>query len=158
STTLRVGAPLFSNPTLRNFEPRVGLAWDPLHNGKTLARFSFGIYDVLPLIYQYSKIEDVAPFFLTGTLSPAPAGSFPAGAYPLLTADPTKLPLSVVLVDPSPRRAYVMQWNFNIQQALRPDLTATLAYTGSRGAHLPYTQGDANIVLPTLTAQGYVWP
>jgi hypothetical protein len=158
STTLRVGGPLFSNPTLRNFEPRVGFAWDPFRNGKTLLRSSFGMYDVLPLIYQYSKLEDVAPFFLTGTLSPAPAGAFPTGAYPLLTADPSKLPLSVAWVNPNPRRAYVMQWNFNIQQALRPDLTATVAYTGSRGEHLPYTQGDANIVLSTATAQGYLWP
>jgi hypothetical protein len=158
SPTLAVRAPLFSNPTLRNFEPRVGLAWDPFHTGKTLLRSSFGMYDVLPLTYQYSKLEDVAPFFLTGTLSLVPAGAFPTGAYPLLTADPTKLPLSAVLVDPNPHRAYVGQWNFNVQQAIRPDLTATVAYTGSRGLHLPYTEGDANVVLPTLTPQGYLWP
>src|SRR5215471_2110771 len=32
------GDPLFSNPTLRNFEPRVGLSWDPFGSGKTAVK------------------------------------------------------------------------------------------------------------------------
>src|SRR6185437_7651620 len=42
--TPTLGAPLFNNPTLRNFEPRIGFAWDPFGNGKTAVRGAFGFF------------------------------------------------------------------------------------------------------------------
>ncbi|HZZ16758.1 MAG TPA: TonB-dependent receptor, partial [Candidatus Sulfotelmatobacter sp.] len=57
--------PLFtSNPTLHNFEPRVGFAWDPLNNGRLAVRGGAGLFDVLPLPYEYYDLETQAvPFF-----------------------------------------------------------------------------------------------
>jgi hypothetical protein len=51
------------NPTLKNFEPRVGFAWDPFHNGKTSVRGGFGVFDALPLPYELVfNATSTAPF------------------------------------------------------------------------------------------------
>src|ERR1700676_4251377 len=85
-STPHLGDPYFLNPTLRNFEPRVGFSWDPFHNGTTAVRGGFGVFDVLPLPYQFLLLAGSAsPFISLGTVRNLPVGSFYAGAFPLLT-------------------------------------------------------------------------
>jgi hypothetical protein len=55
---------LFSNPTLRNFEPRIGIVWDPFKDGKTVVRTGAGVFDVLPLPYQFIFLQYRADGFL----------------------------------------------------------------------------------------------
>jgi hypothetical protein len=51
-----------------------------------------------------------------------------------------------------------MQWNMNIQRKLTPNLTATVGYVGTSGVHLPFHMDDGNMVLPTQTSAGLLWP
>jgi hypothetical protein len=152
-----VGDPLFSNPTLRNFEPRVGLSWDPFGSGKTEISAGFGMFDVLPLPYLIQTNELFsAPFFQLGSSTDLPAGSFPSAAFAVVAGSSDTF--RQAYFDPHPRRNYVMQWNLTIQRELTKDLSAMVGYVGSRGVHQPFRVEDVDIVLPTLTPQGYLWP
>jgi hypothetical protein len=155
-TAPHLGNPLFYNPTYRNFEPRVGFSWDPFREGKTSIRGGFGLFDVEPLLYEYSLTElQLSPFATSGRVSPMPVGSYPSGAYSLLSASNAQ---RVAYVQPNQPRDYVMQWNFNVQQEFLPNTTAMLAYAGSRGVHQLFRGDDMNMVMPTLTPAGYQWP
>ncbi|HXP82340.1 MAG TPA: carboxypeptidase regulatory-like domain-containing protein [Verrucomicrobiae bacterium] len=154
--------PLFKNPTLRNFEPRLGFAWNP-RSGKTLFRGGFGIFDVLPLPYEFTlTFQRAAPFTRTIVGVNPPPGSF--------TMDPTLGSLAyqqfvgqtdtnlAYYADPQPKRDYVMQWNLSVARELSSTLALTVGYVGSRGVHLPYRVDNIDMAIPTLTSAGYLWP
>ncbi len=151
----RVGAPFFQNPTLRNFEPRIGFAWNP-RGGKTLVRGGFGVFDVLPLPYEFNlSFQRATPFvnsIFANTLTP---GDFPTNAYVVGLASPSALG---TYVEQHPKRNYVMQWNLSVARELSSTMAITIGYVGSRGVHLPYRVDNIDMVLPTLPQAGYVFP
>src|SRR5467141_3995205 len=149
------GGPLFGNFTRRNFEPRIGFAWDPFHNGKTDVRESFGVFDILPMAYQYiASATKQFPFVKSGSVNSLPQGSFPAGAYSLITPKTA----GSNNTEQYPHRSYVMQWNLNLQRELASKLTLMVGYVGSRGVHEPFRVDDGDIVLPTMSSAGWLFP
>jgi hypothetical protein len=123
---------------LFNPAPRVGLAWDPLGDGKTSIRAGYGMF------YEHGtgeeantgSLEGSAPYILNMTQrfplnygciggAAANCATLP-GAYPLnVTAIPTKV------VWP-----YSQQWSFSVQRELPKSMIATVGYVGSKGTHL----------------------
>jgi hypothetical protein len=156
----------FNNPTTKNFEPRVGFAWDPFNNGKTAVRGGIGLFDVLPLPYQFVLLTtQAAPFFsYTAINSPAGACAPPLNPcpHPFFNFGGQDVPFPANTLRSTyvqhPKRDYVMQWNLNVQQQLTPTLAAMVAYVGSRGVHQPFRVDEADLVIPTKTPQGYLWP
>jgi carboxypeptidase family protein len=153
----RRGAPFFQNPTLRNFEPRVGFAWNP-RGGKTLVRSGFGVFDVLPLPYEFNlSFQRAAPFVNSVFSNAVPQtlflnpSAFPAFSQQAGSALGT-------YVEQKPKRNYVMQWNLSVARELSSTLAFTVGYVGSRGVHLPYRVDNIDMVRPTPMPAGYLWP
>jgi hypothetical protein len=150
----------FSNPTLKNLEPRVGFAWDPLHNGRMAVRGGAGLFDVLPLPYQFILLTtQSAPYFQYTALKVGDPSLAVPLTFPLVPpADITNNKLRSTYVESNPKRNYVMQWNLNLQYQLTQNLAAMVAYVGSRGVHQPFRVDEANLIIPAKTPSGYLWP
>lgn len=174
--TAEIGRTIFSNPTLHNFEPRIGFAWDPFGDGKTSVRGGFGMFDVLPLNYELGQFAtNAAPFTENAAVSTStptsvcgPSGTtscalvpgdFPVLAFNKLAQSASQgLSLRLPYVEPNPKRNYVMQWNLAVQREIAPNLTAMIAYVGSRGVHMEFRADTINTALPVTTSAGYFFP
>jgi Carboxypeptidase regulatory-like domain/TonB dependent receptor-like, beta-barrel len=157
-TTLVLGTPYQRNPTLKNFEPRIGFAWDPFHNGKTAVRGAFGVFDALPLISEYfTAAAGFPPFNKVITVAGLAHGDFP-GVLNSIISSGTSKEGQFRQFEFNPPRNYVMIWNLNIQHQLTPSTTLTLGYVGNHGVHMLNLADDANDVLPVSNSNGLLWP
>ncbi|HEV2133476.1 MAG TPA: TonB-dependent receptor [Terracidiphilus sp.] len=144
-----------NNPTLKNFEPKIGFAWDPDKKGKTVVHGAFGIYDVLPLPY-FLGLQAVgsSPIYDEAENTSVTKGSFPLNGFAGFNP-----PVRAIYTPRNPGRNYVMQFTFNVQQQLTHNTMMTLGYIGSHGVRQPFTANDINFVQPVLDSPlGYVWP
>jgi len=149
-----------TNPSLRNWDPRIGLAYDPFNDHKTAIRASFGIFH--NVIYSRDLNMWLQPPFITATQTSAQnlqylgtcAGSCTPFTVPITPgAIPTNGSLSLTnsnywYVTNTP---YQEQWNFNIQRELFPNTTLTAGYVGSHNVHM-FSQLDFNFPSPCPSA------
>ena len=142
---LTIGDPWHDNPSLKNFAPRVGVAWDPVGSGRTSVRAGFGIFhdQILPKYYFFSG--SLNPPFTTRTSIVNPPfpnviANFDTNAY---------IRAQLQTVNADLQTPYIMQFNASVQRALTDDLDVTAGYVGSRGRNL-LRLGDANLAPETI--------
>jgi hypothetical protein len=111
-------------------EPRVGLAFDPFGNGKTVIRASFGLHRAILDTLDY-RLDQTAPFNTAFSYSNTTVAKLPALS---LTSSTGGL-VSPSNVQPDLATPTVLAWTLKVEREIAPSTTLTVGYVGSHGYH-----------------------
>jgi hypothetical protein len=139
-----------------NVEPRVGVAWDPLGDGRSVVRAAYGWAVDEP---STTAVRDTAanPPFAT-PLSAAGSISLTAA---IVSTQPAAL--APATIDPDFRNASLQSWNVNVQRQLGNGVATMMGYFGSRGRHLRISRNlnqpiDGTRPFPALSPSSPIRP
>jgi hypothetical protein len=125
------------------FAPRLGFAFRPFSDDKTVVRGGYGIFFDSAEGREIDGASDIFPYVSRGAYNQS------LGQANLLTTDnlfpnfanigvatPAANSFLAVNISPLPRNPYVQQWSLGVQRALSRNTTLELNYIGSKGTHL----------------------
>ncbi len=143
----------------KNIQPRLGFAWNPFHNDKTVVRAAYAILTDQPVTNAVTPLSSNPPFALPVTTTSA------TNAITFLnTGAATAGSIGPATISPSFDNPYVQSWNLNIQRELTPSLGLMVGYFGSKGTHLRIALNEnqkgaaAGLPFPALSAASPILP
>lgn len=125
----------------KNFQPRVGFAYDPFKDGKTSIRGAYAVLTDQPITNLVTGLATNPPLANPVLL---PAGRTTTFATALIDARAGGLAPNAV--DLGFDNAYVQSYNLNVQRQIRPNLALMVGYFGSKGTHLRLSRNLNQIV------------
>ena len=141
------------NTDMHDFAPRVGVSWDPTHEGKMAIRANYGIFYDRVVGATTSLVDSNSPGFADGetsfpnqVVSDVRASQNPA--LPAHAAAPLITPLdnrntSIVLFNPNLRSGYVNQYSLTVQRELLRGTILEAGFVGNHSVKL-FTDRDIN--------------
>ncbi len=141
------------------FAPRLGFAFRPFSNDKTVLRGGYGIFFDSAEGREIDGAADIFPYVSRGNYTQS------LGQTNLLTSDqlfpnfanvgvatPAANTFLAVSMSPEPKNPYVQQWSLGVQRELMKNTTLELNYIGSKGTHLLMRRQIAQARKPTNPA------
>jgi hypothetical protein len=128
----------------KDFQPRVGFAWQLNGSGTSVVRAGFGMFHDHILPYSYVALASGTPPFFT-TLSDLTNPIFPIDTN--LTSGPTPPPQFNVFPR-TVKEPSKIQYNLTLQQQVMKNTVLEVAYIGSESHHLQ-ENGEWNTTVPT---------
>jgi outer membrane receptor protein involved in Fe transport len=150
------GVPAGLIPTQKTaFAPRVGLAWDPHGDSKTVVSAAYGIFYEPFYTGEGGPLQDpvsAPPYLKTQQIS-FPVNSF---ANPFYTPNPFSVdfpePMTLLVVARNLHLPYAQDWNLNIQRSLGQDWLLQVGYVGTTGVRLPrFIEGNPPAFIPGMS-------
>ncbi len=120
----------------KNFQPRVGFAWDPFKDGKTSVRGAYAVLVEQPITSIVSATSSNPPLAIPVALPGGRTTTF-GSALSDVRAGGTIAPTSI---DHDFDNAYVQSYNLNVQREIGRGFGAMIGYFGSKGTHLQITR------------------
>jgi hypothetical protein len=131
-------------PYRRDWEPRIGIAYDIFGTRKTILRSGYGISWSNPFTGGSGSKTKNPPYLLSTALTTTllPNLRIDNGLPPPPPIDFNAPPQGSArsLFDIHDTDGYAQQWNFNIQQQVGRDFVIETAYVGTHGSHLMMKQ------------------
>jgi len=118
--------------TAANLQPRAGVVWDPIGDGKTSVRAAYAILADQPVTNMITPLAANPPLAVPLVIN-GPAGTVSFANASTVARAGGLAPQSV---DPAFENGRVHSWNLNVQRELRSGLGLMVGYFGSRGENL----------------------
>ncbi|MBI3696382.1 MAG: TonB-dependent receptor [Acidobacteria bacterium] len=140
-----------------NLGPRIGFAYRPLADNKTVVRGGYGVYyNIIPVYIGIRQISLTNTPFLLSESFEAAAGNVPSLtlANPFPGAGSLSPNPNITAVNRQIRNTYAQQWNLTVERELANNLGLRISYVGNKATSVPWYTYERN--LPLTQAAGTI--